>query len=105
MHAEFMVFGHPFSALIALAVFCATIITDAVYVFFTAAVTARHRLRAANWSSVWYLLAAFSVISYTGNPIYALFAAAGSWVGAYLSVSWLIRGQPAVAAPVRPGPP
>ena len=43
---------------IAAAVFGATIVTDAVYVFFTAAVTARHRFRAANWSAVWYLLSA-----------------------------------------------
>jgi hypothetical protein len=90
--------------LIAIAVFGATVVTDAVYVFFTAAVTARHRLRAANWSSVWYLLSAFAVINYTGNPVYVVFAALGSWVGAYLSVSWLKREQPAVA-PVRPGPP
>jgi uncharacterized membrane protein YhaH (DUF805 family) len=90
--------------LIAIAVFGATVVTDAVYVFFTAAVAARHRLRAANWSSVWYLLSAFAVINYTGNPVYVVFAALGSWVGAYLSVSWLKREQPAVA-PVRPGPP
>src|SRR5580704_6846111 len=92
------------SPLIAFAVFGATVVTDAVYVFFTAAVAARHRLRAANWSSVWYLLSAFAVINYTGNPAYVVFAALGSWVGAYLSVSWLRREQSAVA-PVRPGPP
>jgi uncharacterized membrane protein YfcA len=92
------------SPLIAIAVFAATVVTDAVYVFFTAAVAARHRVRAANWSSVRYLLSAFSVISYTGNPVYVVFAALGSWLGAYLSVSWLNREQPAVA-PVRPGPP
>lgn len=90
--------------LIAIAVFAATIVTDAVYVFFTAAVASRHRIRAATWSSVWYLLSAFAVINYTGNPVYVVFAALGSWVGAYLSVTWLNRGQPAVA-PVRPGPP
>lgn len=89
---------------IALAVFGATIVTDAVYVFFTAAVTARHRIRAANWSAVWYFLSAFAVINYTGNPAYVVFAALGSWVGAFLSVSWLNRGRPE-AAPVRPGPP
>jgi len=93
-----------FSPFIALAVFAATIVTDAVYVFFTAAVASRHRMRAANWSAVWYLLAAFSVISYTGNPVYVVFAALGSWVGAYLSVTWLNRSHPQVA-PVRPGPP
>jgi uncharacterized membrane protein YhaH (DUF805 family) len=56
--------------LIALAVFGATIVTDAVFVFFTAAVASRHRFRAADWSAVWYLLAAVSVISYTSNAIY-----------------------------------
>jgi uncharacterized membrane protein YhaH (DUF805 family) len=89
---------------IAAAVFCATVVTDAVYVLFTAAVVARRRVRAATWSSVWYLLSAFAVINYTGNPVYVLFAALGSWIGAYLSVTWLNRAQPA-AAPVRPGPP
>jgi hypothetical protein len=94
----------PLNPFIAAAVFGATIVTDAVYVFFTAAVTARHRFRAANWSAVWYLLSAFAVINYTGNPVYVVFAALGSWVGAYLSVSWLNRGERA-AAPIRPGQP
>ncbi len=88
---------------IAAAVFGATIITDAVYVFFTAAVTARHRFRAANWSAIWYLLSAFAVINYTGNPVYVVFAALGSWVGAYLSVTWLNRGEPA-KVPINQGP-
>ena len=90
--------------LIAAAVFGATIVTDAVYVFFTSAVVARQRVRAASWSSVWYLLSAFTVINYTGNPAYVAFAALGSWVGAYLSLSWLSRGRSESAA-LRPGPP
>jgi uncharacterized membrane protein YhaH (DUF805 family) len=89
---------------IAAAVFGATIVTDAVYVFFTAAVTARHRFRAANWSAIWYLLSAFAVINYTGNPVYVVFAALGSWVGAYLSVTWLKRADPRTT-PIRPGQP
>src|ERR1700733_14005799 len=93
-----------FNVLIALLWFCATIVTDAVFVMFTAAVASRHRFRAANWSAIWYLLAAVSVISYTSNAIYVVFAAAGSWVGAYASMTWLKRGEPAVS-PVRPGPP
>lgn len=104
MHIDTGMINISLNPLVALAVFCATIVTDAVYVFFTAAVAARHRIRAANWSSVWYLLSAFAVINYTGNPVYVVFAALGSWVGAYLSVTWLNRGQPA-AAPIRPGPP
>jgi hypothetical protein len=83
--------------LIALGVFGATAVTDAAYVFFNAAVGARHRVRAANWSAIWYLLSAFAVISYTENPIYVAFAAAGSWIGAFCSVTWLVRGRTAAA--------
>ena len=79
--------------MIALGVLASTAGTDAVYVMFTAAVTARRKVVAATWSSVWYMLSAFAVISYTGNPIYVIFAAAGSWLGAYCAVTWLNRGQ------------
>ena len=80
---------HPPNPLIALGVMASTAATDAVYVLFTAAVAARRRGIAASWSSVWYLLSAFAVISYTGNPIYVVFAAAGSWLGAFGAVTWL----------------
>jgi hypothetical protein len=87
--------------LIAAGVLASTATTDAVYVMFNAAVMARHPVRAANWSSLWYVLSAFAVISYTGNPIYVLFAASGSWFGAYCSVLWLKKRSPAPAeAPV-----
>lgn len=76
---------------IALGVFLSTGATDAVYVMFNAAVSSRRRVPAATWSSVWYLLSAFAVISYTKNWIYVCFAATGSWVGAYLSMTLLRR--------------
>ena len=60
--------------LIALAVMGATACTDAVYVMFTNAVVRRRRLPAASWSSVWYLLSSFAVISYTNHWAYVLFA-------------------------------
>ena len=78
--------------LIAAAVVGCTAVTDAVYVFFNAAVVARRRFSAANWSSIWYLLSAFAVISYTENAAYVVFAALGSWLGAFASVTWL-RGR------------
>ena len=37
---------------------------------FNAAVSLRRRIPAATWSSVWYLLSAFAVISYTHNWVY-----------------------------------
>jgi hypothetical protein len=76
---------------LALGVFVSTAATDAVYVMFNAAVSARRRVPAASWSSVWYLLSAFAVISYTKNWVYVGFAAAGSWIGAYLSMTLLRR--------------
>jgi hypothetical protein len=79
--------------LLALGVCVSTAATDAVYVMFNAAVSARKRVPAATWSSVWYLLSAFAVISYTRNWVYVGFAALGSWVGAYLSMTWLRRPE------------
>jgi hypothetical protein len=76
---------------LALGVFVSTAATDAVYVLFNAAVSSRRRVPAATWSSVWYLLSAFAVISYTKNWVYVGFAASGSWVGAYISMTLLHR--------------
>jgi hypothetical protein len=69
--------------LIAVGVVVSTATTDAVYVLFNAAVSERRRIRAASWSSIWYLLSAFAVISYTQNARYVVFAATGSWIGAF----------------------
>ena len=80
--------------LIAAGVVLSTTATDAVYVLFTASVSARRRFAAASWSSVWYLLSAFAVISYTSNWGYAAFAAAGSWIGGFLSIAALDRFAP-----------
>src|SRR3984893_13860258 len=77
--------------LTATAVVIATAATDAVYVMFTAAVSARRRVPAATWSSIWYLLSSFAVISYTSNWVYVCFAALGSWVGAYATITFLHR--------------
>jgi len=79
---------HP---LLALGVVASTAATDAVYVMFSAAVASRRRVPAATWSSVWYLLSAFAVISYTRNWVYVCFAALGSWIGAYISMTVLRR--------------
>jgi uncharacterized membrane protein YhaH (DUF805 family) len=84
--------------LIAVAVVIATACTDAVYVMFTNAVVKRKRLPAASWSSIWYLLSSFAVISYTNHWVYVVFAAAGSFVGAYLTMTFL-HSRPAYPPP------
>jgi len=81
----------PIDPLLAAGVLVSTAATDALYVQFSAAVAARRRIAAASYSSVWYLLSAVAVISYTSSWIYVIFAAAGSWAGAYASMTWLRR--------------
>ena len=88
--------------LLALGVVLATAATDAVYVMFTSAVVARRRVPAATWSSIWYVLSSFAVISYTNNWVYVIFAAVGSWVGAYATMTFL-HGAP--GSPAAPRPP
>jgi hypothetical protein len=90
---------HPLTAA---AVVLATAATDAVYVMFTSSVVARKRVSAATWSSIWYMLSSFAVISYTENWVYVVFAAIGSWIGAFASMTFLHRpggGPPVGAAP------
>src|SRR3569623_3805663 len=88
--------------LTAAGVVLATAATDAVYVMFTSAVVARRRVPAATWSSIWYMLSSFAVISYTENWVFVGFAAVGSWIGAYASMTFLHRppGGPPVGASV-----
>jgi hypothetical protein len=84
------------------AVLLATAATDAVYVMFTSAVVHRKRFPAATWSAIWYMLSSYAVISYTENAIYVAFAAAGSWIGAFITLTFLHRppgGPPVGAAP------
>ena len=88
--------------LLALGVLVSTAVTDAVYVMFTAAVARRNGLGAATWSSVWYLISSFAVISYTKDWTYVLFAALGSWIGAYASVTWLHQRSVTPPSPVSP---
>ena len=76
---------------IAAGVTATTAIADAAYVMFTSAVAARRRISAANWGGMVYLLSAFAVISYAHSWVYVLFAAVGSWVGAYVSMTILRR--------------
>ena len=89
--------------LTAAGVLVATAATDAVYVMFTSSVIARKRVAAANWSALWYTLSSFAVISYTNNWVYVVFAAVGSWIGAYVSMTYL-HGAPSkpLTAPLTP---
>jgi hypothetical protein len=83
---------------LALGVVVAMAVTDAVCVMFTACVVHRKGLAAANWSALSYTLSGFAVISYTNHWIYVVFAAMGSWIGAYCAMKYL----PDVDAKIEP---
>ena len=90
---------------LAAGVVIATAATDAVYVMFTSSVIARRRVAAATWSSVWYMLSSFAVISYTNNWVYVVFAAVGSWIGACITMTFLHGAPPSQpTAPLTPLP-
>jgi hypothetical protein len=89
---------------IAAGVTATTAIADAAYVMFTSAVASRRRFSAANWGGMVYLLSAFAVISYAHSWVYVLFAAIGSWVGAYISMT-AIRRVPGHHQPSSSSPP
>ena len=84
---------------IALGVIAATALTDAVCVMFTSSVVHRKDLAAANWSSLSYMLSAFAVISFTNNWKYVVFAALGSWIGAYATMKYLRRRSARLTEP------
>ena len=69
---------------------------------FTNSVIARKRVAAANWSSLWYTLSSFAVISYTNNWVYVIFAAVGSWIGAYITDDGPARRRRQAAGPALP---
>jgi hypothetical protein len=81
----------PIDPWIAAGVTATTAIADAAYVMFTSSVAARRRISAANWGGMVYLLSAFAVISYAHSWVYVLFAGVGSWVGAYITMTFLRR--------------
>ena len=85
---------HALHPVLAVGVLVSTALTDAVYVLFTAAVSSRRRFAAASWSGAWYLLSSFAVITYTRDWTYVLFAALGSWLGAFASMTFLHRSTP-----------
>jgi uncharacterized membrane protein YfcA len=72
-------------------------------VLFNAAVSSRRRVQAATWSSVWYLLSSYAVISYTENWVYVAFAGVGSWIGAFISLTFQHR-KPRGGAPMGASP-
>lgn len=70
----------------ALGVFVAYGLVDALYALYTLATVQRRALRAATYSVATYLLLGSGVIAFAHSAWYLLPAAAGGFLGTYLTV-------------------
>lgn len=94
-----------FDPMVALAVTAASAATDFVYTMYMKEVVAKHPVRAGLLSSLYHLVAAFAIVSYTKNWIYVLFTALGGFFGVYLSVRFRFwEDRPSSLDPVHVDP-
>ncbi len=77
---------NSFDLVIAAAVFVSYVVVDAMYAYYTLAITSRSAVQAATTGALMHFLLAVGVLSYVENFLYLIPIAAGSWVGTYLVV-------------------
>lgn len=71
---------------LAVLIFVAYLVIDALYAQYTYAVVKKNPMQAANIGFLMHFLLAFGVINYVGNFLYVIPLALGSWAGTYLVV-------------------
>ena len=71
---------------LALAIFLAYFLIDALYAYYTLAVVGREAFKSASIGAFMHFLLAFGVINYVQNFLYIIPLAAGSWLGTYFAV-------------------
>ena len=80
---------------LAVGIFVAYAVIDALYAYYTLAVVNRSAFAAATTGLVMHFLLAFGVINFVQNFAYVVPLALGSWVGTYILVkSKVLQDQP-----------
>lgn len=79
-------YWQSFDLKIAIAVFIAYLLIDAMYAYYTLAVTRKKPMAAASVGALMHFLIAFGVLNYVQNYLYVIPLALGSWIGTYLVV-------------------
>ncbi len=77
-----------FNIFVALGLFVAATLLDAVFALYTVAVVNTAPFRAASLSFVTYMLEAVGVVNYVNNRWYLVPLALGAFVGSYTVVKW-----------------
>lgn len=76
-----------FDLKIALLIFFAYMLTDALYAYYTLLVTRKRPIASASVGAMMHFLIAFGVLNYVQNYLYLIPLALGSWLGTYLVVT------------------
>ena len=83
---EILTHWQSFDFSIAVVVFVAYLLVDAMYAYYTIAVTQRRPFAAASVGAFMHFLIAFGVLNYVENYLYIIPIAVGSFIGTYLVV-------------------
>lgn len=75
-----------FDIKIALAVFVAYLLIDAMYAYYTLSITRKRPVAAATVGSLMYVLIAFGILNFVQNYLYVIPMIIGSWIGTYVIV-------------------
>ncbi|OGZ07354.1 MAG: hypothetical protein A3C93_02850 [Candidatus Lloydbacteria bacterium RIFCSPHIGHO2_02_FULL_54_17] len=75
-----------FDPVIALGIFIAYALIDALYAKWTHEITRLDEWRSATTGGIMHVLIAFGVLNYTGNFLYVIPLVAGSWLGTFFYV-------------------
>lgn len=74
---------NDFDFVLAISIFVAYLIVDALYAQYTLHVTNYRAFRAATTGALVHFILAFGVLNYVNNYLYVIPLALGSWIGTY----------------------
>ncbi|HSX41273.1 MAG TPA: hypothetical protein VLF21_01360 [Candidatus Saccharimonadales bacterium] len=83
-----------FQPVVAIGLFFAYIVMDALFALYTLAVSQKRPLKAANISFIYWFVASLGIIGFVSNYLYVGSIALGSWVGTYLVVKQAKKPAP-----------
>ncbi len=85
---DIMSHWQSFNLQIALVVFFAYLLIDAMYAYYTLAVTKKKPVTSASIGALMHFLIAFGILNYIQNYLYVVPLVLGSWLGTYLVVKY-----------------
>jgi hypothetical protein len=82
-----------FNFITATIVLIAYLLIDAMYAYYTLAITKKMPFTAASLGALMHFLIAFGVLNYVENYLYIIPIAIGSWIGTYLVVRYHLESE------------